>query len=112
MTLLRRITYLPLSSGRYHLARQPGLRLREQSDGARNRQADHVEVAAFDPWNPARGIALNGICSRLVERLAAGDILVDLGVVNHVESYLRDLHLAFDTLARDRSQPGENRMST
>jgi hypothetical protein len=41
----------------------------ESGDNARERQANHIEIAALDPWNIASGTPLNCVSARFVEGL-------------------------------------------
>src|SRR5690348_13659552 len=50
------------------LRTNPAAGIGQQSDGAGDRQAHDVEIAAFDSGNPAGGVALDGVGSSLVER--------------------------------------------
>src|SRR6187402_162816 len=61
----------PGSEGDVGLAQEPR--------GVVQRQTHDTGVAALDALNPRRGTALDRIGARLAERLAAGDVGVDLG---------------------------------
>ena len=60
-------------------------RFAQQAYGRGNGQAHHVEEAAFDARNPARGVALNAVRTGLVERVAGREIGLQVGFVNRVE---------------------------
>jgi hypothetical protein len=52
----------------------------EEGGDEGDRQADDVEVAAFNAGNPAGGATLNGVGAGFVHRFAGGDVGVDLFV--------------------------------
>src|SRR5262249_22796799 len=66
----------------------------EQRHGSCKRQAHHVEVAAFDAWNPTGGVALDAVGSGLIHGLATHEVVDELFFVDEVEEDLGDLDLA------------------
>lgn len=80
----------------------------EQGDGAGERKAHDVEVAAFDAGDPAGGIALDAIGSGFVHGLAAHEVVDELLVVDEVEEDLGNLDLADHAGAGDGGDSGED----
>src|SRR6185437_4364257 len=80
----------------------------DQRDG----QADDVEVAANNAWNPAAGVALDGVGAGLVHRLPSGDVGANFFVGQSEHGDAGGFSGDFDTERRDEADAGDDLMSS
>src|SRR5215472_10421887 len=80
---------------------------------ARERQTDHIEIAALDARNVAGGVALNGVSASLVVRLAGSEIARDffLGQGRERDKSGLDKGDAFGVGKANKTHAGEDRVS-
>src|ERR1035441_7545779 len=81
----------------------------EEGGDEGDRQADDVEVAAFDAGNPAGGAALDGISASFVHRFAGGDVGLNLLVGEGEKGYGGGFGGDFGGGCGDQRDAGEDR---